>query len=90
MGSSSSASTKEISQPGPLCLHLEILGARTSTMQDLVLNSQGERRELTEGHKDDAAGSGCRKSQKGAMRLFTLCVCVGGVCTRTCASVYAL
>lgn len=76
MGSSSSASTKEISQPGPLCLHLEILGARTSTTQDLVLNSQGERRELTEGHKDDAAGSGCRKSQKGAMRLFTLCVCV--------------
>ena len=65
-----------MSQLGSLCLHLEILGARTSTTQDLVLNSQGEMRELTEGHKDDVAGSRCRKSQKGAMRLFTLCVCV--------------
>ena len=81
MGSSSSASTKYMSQLGSLCLHLEILGARTSITQDLVLNSQGERRELTEGHKDDVAGSGCRKSQKGAMRLFTLGVCVC-VCTR--------
>ena len=70
-----------MSQLGPLRLHPEILGARTSTTQDLVLNSQGERRELTEEHKDNVAGNGCRKSQKGAMRLFTVCVCV---CVRAC------
>ena len=73
-----------MSQLGPLRLHPEILGARTSTTQDLVLNSQGERRELTEGHKDNVAGNGCRKSQKGARRLFTVCACV---CVRACACV---
>ena len=77
-----------MSQLGPLRLHPEILGARTSTTQDLVLNSQGERRELTEEHKDNVAGNGCRKSQKGAMRLFSVCVCVC-VCVRVCVRVYA-
>lgn len=63
MGSNPSTSTKQMSQLGPLCLHLEILVARTSTPKDLVLNSPGEMRELTKGHKDDDAGNRCRKSR---------------------------